>query len=159
MGVAQYHLYNLEKEKRILSRRRGLYKLFYAGLIFGENQEAILEILSRETDRDLLLYIMENPGTNQTLISQYARISASSVNWHMKRMVDSGLISMKHEGQFVRYDIAADRDEILRLVRSYHPSLWDKWADRLSNALNEISLAEASEKAVSQEQSPTERTT
>jgi DNA-binding transcriptional ArsR family regulator len=139
MGVTQYHLYSLEKERKILSRRRGLYKRFYSSLTFGENQEAILDVLSQETERDLLLFIIENPGTNQRKISEYAQISASSVNWHMKRMADSGLIKLKREGQFVRYEIAGEKEQILRLVRGYHPNLWEKWADRLTIALNEIS--------------------
>jgi DNA-binding transcriptional ArsR family regulator len=87
----------------------------------------------------LLLFIIENPGTNQKKISEYARISASSVNWHMKRMIGSGLVKPKHEGQFVRYEITGEKKEILSLVRSFHPSLWENWADRLTNAINEIS--------------------
>jgi DNA-binding MarR family transcriptional regulator len=139
MGVTQYHLYTLERERKILSRRSGLYKRFFPSLVFGEQQQGILDVLSQETERDLLLYIIQNPGSNQKELSQYARISPGTTNWHMKRLTGSGLVQVKHEGQYVKYEISGESKEILNLVQSYHPSLWQTWVDRFANAINEVS--------------------
>ena len=57
----------------------------------------------------------------------------------MKRLISSGLIRVRREGQFVRYLVNGDRDEILKLVQGYHPSTWASWVDRFANALNEVS--------------------
>ncbi len=138
MGVIQYHLYSLERERRVLSRRRGLYKRFYPNLVFGEYQQEILDILSQETERDLLLYLIQNPSATQKELSEYAKISAGTTNWHMKRMIDAGIVTMKREGQFVRYDVQGEKEEVLRLVQNYHPSIWQSWADRFANALSEV---------------------
>ncbi len=139
MGVIQYHLYTLERERRILSRRSGLYKRFYPSLTFGEHQQEILDVLSQETERDLILFLIQNPGSTQKELAEFAQISPGSVNWHMKRLVASGLVQMKHEGQFVKYAINGDPGEILNLVRNYHPGIWQSWADRFANALSEVS--------------------
>jgi predicted transcriptional regulator len=138
MGVIQYHLYTLESERRILSRRRGLYKRFYPNLVFGEHQQKILDVLSQETERDLLLYLIENPNATQKQVSEYSKISAGTINWHMKRLAQSGLISIKREGQFVKYTVNANSGEILKLLQNYHPSVWETWADRFADALGEI---------------------
>ncbi|MHB8567674.1 MAG: winged helix-turn-helix transcriptional regulator [Nitrososphaerales archaeon] len=139
MGVIQYHLYSLEKDRKILSRRKGLYKRFYSNLVFGPAQYEILDVLSQETERDLLLHIISNPGANQKQLSEYASISPGTINWHIKRLVEAGLVQTRREGPYVRYEAKCDPDEVLRLLRGFHPSIWERWADRLANALTEAS--------------------
>jgi len=139
MGVIQYHLRSLENEKKILARRRGLYKRFYLSLVFGEHQQEILDVLSQETERDLLLYLIRNPKATQKQVSEYSKISAGTINWHMKRLGKSGLVSIRREGQFVKYSLDVNSDEILELLHNYHPSVWETWADRFANALSELS--------------------
>lgn len=146
MGVIQYHLYALERERRILSRRRGLYKRFYPNLVFGEHQKEILDVLSQETERDLLIYLIRIPNASQKELSEYARISAGTINWHMNRLISAGLVQRRREGQFVRYEIAGDTKEILNLVESYHPSIWESWADRFADVLTEVSSSPTDEK-------------
>lgn len=138
MGVTQYHLYTLEKEQKIISRRNGLYKRFFPALAFAENQQEILDALSQETERDILLYVIQNPGSTQKELSQYSRLSPGTINWHMKRLAASGLVSLKREGQYVRYSVPAEREEILNLVRNYHPNTFQLWVDRFANAIDAV---------------------
>jgi len=142
MGVIQYHLYTLEKERKILSRRRGLYKRFYSNLVFGEHQLDILDVLSQETERDLLLYLISNPNAPQKQLSEYARISPGTINWHMKRLNDSGLVRTKHERGAAKYEVVCDHKEVIKLLRGFHPTIWDRWADRFGDALSDVSSHE-----------------
>jgi predicted transcriptional regulator len=140
MGVVQYHLYTLERERAILSRRGGgLYKRFYPALTFSEHQQEVLDVLSQETERDLMIYLIRNPNATQKELSEYAQISGGTTNWHMKRMISSGLVAVRREGQFVRYVVNGDQEEILKLIKGFHPSTWASWADRFANALGEVS--------------------
>jgi len=139
MGVVQYHLYTLEKEHEIISRRRGLYKRFYSTVPFGDEQMEILDVLSQETERDILLYILQKPGAAQKEVSEYAEISPASVNWHMRRLTEARLVEARHEGSHVRYVVKGNHAEILTLVKSYHPTIWERWADRLADVLSDIS--------------------
>jgi len=137
MGVVQYHLDRLEKEGRIVSRRRGFYKRFYPTLVFGVEQLEIMDVLAQETERDLLLFLIQNPNATQKDLSEYAKVSPSSINWHMQRLSKAKLIETKHQGANVRYDVKVNRAEVLALIRSYHPAVWERWADRLANMLSE----------------------
>lgn len=139
MGAIQYHLYSLEKDKTILARRRGLYKRFYPCLMFAEQQQEILDILSQETERDIVLFLIENPNATQKELSEYAKISPGTINWHMKRLVASGIVKPEHKGQYVKYKMQGEIGEILKLVQNYHPRIWDSWVDRLANAISEVS--------------------
>jgi len=138
MGVTQYHLYALEKDQKIVARRNGLYKRFFPALTFGEHQQEILDILSQESERDLLMYMIQNPGTTQKELSQYSRLSPGTINWHMKRLTSIGLVSLKREGQYVRYSVSTDQEEILNLIRSYHPNTFQLWVDRFVNAIDAV---------------------
>jgi predicted transcriptional regulator len=151
MGVIQYHLYTLEKEKKIVSRRKGLYKRFYRTLVFGNEQLEILNMLSQETERDIVLYLMEHPEATQKQLSEYAQISAGSINWHMKRLIDDNLIQARHEGLFVRYVVKGNHLEILTLLKTYHPNAWEKWADRLADIFTELSTVAETEKTRKEE--------
>ena len=74
MGVIQYHLYKLERERSVASARHGLYKRFYADKALKVEDREILSILSQETERDLVLYLIKNPLATQKELSKFARI-------------------------------------------------------------------------------------
>lgn len=138
MGVIQYHLYGLEREQKIISRRRGLHKRFYTTQVFGDRQLEILDTLSQETDRDILLFLIQNPDATQKELSEYLKISAASINWHMRRLSDTGIVEAKRDGVNVRYFVRDNQAEILALLRSYHPAVWERWADRLANIISDM---------------------
>jgi predicted transcriptional regulator len=135
MGVIQYHLYKLEREGDIVSLRRGLYKRFYPNLGLGVEEQEILSVLSQETERDLLLYLIRKRQTSQKELSEFAHISASSTNWHMKRLVEAGLVEARREAGFVLYRCRGDPARIVRLLKNYHPRIWETWAERLADLL------------------------
>ena len=138
VGVVQYHLYRLEKDGSIASRRRGLYKRFYPNLKFGDSQLDILDALSQETDRELLLFLMRNPEAIQKEVSEHVGISPASVSWHMRRLSRAGLVEARRQGTNVRYLVSGNHSEILALLRGYHPTIWERWSDRLAESLMEI---------------------
>jgi len=135
MGVLQYHLRRLEKDQSIISRRRGLYKRFYKRLDFEVEEQEILGVLFQETERDLLLYLLKTPDATQKELSEFAHISASSTSWHMKRLVEAGLVKSRRQGSFVYYVAKGDPVKILTLLKSYHPRIWERWAERLAHLL------------------------
>jgi predicted transcriptional regulator len=137
MGVVQYHIYKLQKDGSITSRRRGLYKRFYPNLRFGDTQLDILDVLSQETEREILLFLIRNPETIQKALSEYMQISSASISWHMRRLSRAGLVGARREGTNVRYSVRGN-PEIMALLRSYHPTIWEKWTDRLAESLMEI---------------------
>ncbi len=135
MGVIQYHLYRLERERSVVSARHGLYKRYYADQGPRIEERAIVNVLFQETERDLILYLLENPRASQKELSQFARISPSSTNWHMKRLSQAGFVEARRERGFVVYTVKGDPGMILSLLRSYHPRIWDKWAERLADLM------------------------
>lgn len=132
MGTVQYHLDRLEKAGRITSHRHGLHKYYFVVGVFEENEKHLLEVLSNETAREILMFIVEQQNPSQTDISKHIGISPASVNWQIKRLVAFEIVDEIREGKFKRYKLHGDAKQAVALLRNYYPSIWDKWSTRLA---------------------------
>jgi len=131
MGTVQYHLHKLEKIGRVTSTRRGLYKYYFPAGLFRENEKEILEVLTHETARKILMFIIEQKSPTQTDIVNSVRISARSISWHVGRLIALKMIREIKDGKYKRYQLQDDAKDILTLLRSYYPNVWDKWSMRV----------------------------
>ena len=131
MGTVQYHLHKLEKIGRVTSTRRGLYKYYFPAGLFRENEKEILEVLTHETARKILMFIIEQKNPTQTDIVNSVRISARSISWHVGRLIALKMIREIKDGKYKRYQLQDDAKVILILLKSYYPNVWDKWSMRI----------------------------
>jgi len=141
----QYWCNRLESTGLVRSRRLGLYRTYYPASILGERHEYILAILQQKTPRNILLYLIENSGARQKDIAQHTGFAAPTITWHMSRLIEFGIVYSNKEGKFVKYYITGDIAELVTLLKSYHPSIWDKLSDRLSELFLGITYATTSE--------------
>jgi Uncharacterized protein conserved in archaea len=146
MGTVQYQLDKLEKMGRITSSRRGLYKYYFAAGLFKENEKDILEVLTHETARRILMFIIEQKSPTQTDIVNSVKISARSISWHVGRLVALKIITEIKDGKYKRYQLLEnDPKYILTLLKSYYPSIWDKWSMRLVEMFLSLSISREKE--------------
>lgn len=146
MGTVQYQLDKLEKMGRITSSRRGLYKYYFAAGLFKENEKDILEVLTHETARKILMVIIEQKSPTQTDIGNSVKISARSISWHVGRLVALKIITEIKDGKYKRYNLHEnDAKNILRLLRSYYPNIWDKWSIRIIEMFLSLSISREGE--------------
>jgi len=141
MGTIQYHLILLEKQGKVSSERQNLHKYYFPIGLFEQNEKDILKILNQETAREILLVILEQKPT-QTDIANIIKISGASVNWHIKRLVELGLILEQKDGKFKRYTLGIDSKNIVSLMKNYHPNIWNKWSNRLAEMFLSLSKEE-----------------
>jgi predicted transcriptional regulator len=146
MGTVQYQLDKLEKMGRITSSRRGLYKYYFAAGLFKENEKDILEVLTHETARRILMFIIEQKSPTQTDIVNSVKISARSISWHVGRLVALKIITEIKDGKYKRYQLHEnDAKYILTLLKSYYPSIWDKWSMRVVEMFLSLSISREKE--------------
>jgi predicted transcriptional regulator len=132
MGTAQYHLDQLEKASRITSTRRGLRKHYFPAGLFQDNEKSLLQVLGQETARDILMFIIEQRHPTQTDIAEKIGVSTASINWHVGRLLELGLITEVRDGKFKRYQLSGDPRYLMSLMKNYYPSIWDRWSNRLA---------------------------
>jgi len=132
MGTIQYQLGRLEKTGKITSTRRGLYKYYFPTGLFKENEKDVLEVLTHETARRILMFIIEQKNPSQIDIVNRMKISTASVSWHVRRLIDLNIIDEVKEGKYKKYQLhEIDPKFIIRLLKNYYPNIWDKWSVRI----------------------------
>lgn len=141
----QYWCTRLEKTALVRSRRLGLYKTYYPTSILGQRHENILAVLQQKTPKKIILYLMENSGASQKDIAQHTGFAAATISWHMSRLIEFGLVYGTKKGKFVKYYIRGDIADLVILLKSYYPSIWDKLSDRLAELFLGITYATTSE--------------
>lgn len=142
MGDSQYQLSILEKEGRIKSKRVGNHKHYYPLTISNEQNELVLAFLMQETIREILIYLMENPGSSQQALANFMNVSAPTIKWHMSRLMESEIVMASKEGKVVRYFIK-DPKSLVSSLKNYMPHLWNSLVNRFAEKYIEISLVKA----------------
>lgn len=134
MGTTQYYLRKLEKDNKISSSRNGLHKCFFVTGIFKDNEKEIIRYLNQETPRKIIMFIIEQVQPTQNDIAKNLLISPPTISWNLKRLMISKIIVEKKDGRYKRYLLSSDIDSVLliKLLRSYYPSLWNRWSDKLA---------------------------
>jgi predicted transcriptional regulator len=139
MGDTQYQLSVLEKEGRIKSKIIGHHRHYYPVTISGEQNELILAFLRQDTVKDILVYLMENPGSTQQALANFKDVSAPTIKWHMSKLTGSGIVMVTREGKIVKYFIKDPRS-LTFCLQNYMPSLWNRLVNRFAEKFVEISL-------------------
>ena len=144
MGTAQYQLARLEKIGKITSTKKGLYKFYFPYGIFQDNEKHILQVLSQETAREILMFIIERKNPTQLDIVGKIGISSASANWHVKRLIAFKIIDEVREGKYKRYQLHDfdDSKYIVALLKNYYPGIWDKWSNRLAEMFLSLSMGD-----------------
>ena len=143
MGDVQYHTNRLEKGGRIASTRRGFYRFFYPSALFGEKQRDILSVLALDTPRELLLAIVEKPGSSQEELARAVGVSQPTASWHLRRLAELGILRGEQKGRSMIYRLTESSPlEIATFIRNYHPSSWERWSSRLADIFISYSVKE-----------------
>lgn len=132
MGTIQYHLNLLEKQGKITSEKQNFHKYYFQVGLFEQNQKEILKILNQETAREIIMIILEKTNPTQSEISKHVGISQASISWHLKRIEETGLIKSSQDGKSKRYKMNVPSQQIVSIMKNYHPNLWNKLSDRLA---------------------------
>jgi len=78
------------------------------------------------------LYLIENPGATNNQIAHHKGFSAAAINWHMSRLIQIGIVSSHRHGRYTKYHLKGNIKDIVDLLKSYHPSVWNKLSFRLA---------------------------
>ena len=139
LGTVRYHLDTLEKKGKIIFEKNAFYKYYFSINAFLEDERKTLKILHHETTREILLYLIENNCAHQRELAEKLGITAASMNWHAKRLIAFGILSMSKKGKFVTYQLSIQPQDVIKLMKNYHPKVWHLWSNRLSELFLSLS--------------------
>jgi len=105
----RYHLAILKimNKVTILKTTRNTRYFENSGSYSGTEQ-VVLKYLHNKPTRILLQLLMNNPYLTRAQIERTMGVSGAGVNWHMNRLSDDGLLTIRKDGRYARYEINAE---------------------------------------------------
>jgi predicted transcriptional regulator len=89
---------------------------------YDQDELKVLKYLRQDTDRQILFALAGNPLMSRRDFEKVLGISGPTISWHMKRLIDDGLLSIRKDGRFSRYVLSERTRFCLEKNRPYtHP--------------------------------------
>ena len=134
-GVLTYHITNLEKSRQIIADRNTNNKVtrYYPNGIPIEETDIIGHI-RKNASRQIILFILEHDSCTFNEIVEYTKKAPSTISWHLKRLKDSGIISVFYTGRCQRLYKVRDFESITNVLSTYKES----FSDTIINNYTEI---------------------
>ena len=121
-GVLTYHIANLEKSGRIIADRNNNNKVtrYYLDNIPTE-ETGIIGHMRNNAARQIILFILEHDSCTFNEIIEYTKKAPSTISWHLKRLRDSGIISV-YTSRCQRLYKVTDFESITNVLSKYRDS-------------------------------------
>jgi predicted transcriptional regulator len=103
-GTLTYHLYVLEREKKIKSVKAGKMRKFYP---IGAPIDGIKDAVTHPTQLKIVDLISNRPGITPSEISNALKIKKQRGSYHINKLLNKNVITVKKEGRTPRYYLAS----------------------------------------------------
>ncbi len=126
-GAMQYHIDYLRKKNFIREEKEGKFSRFYA---VGENMvdTTIMNLLRQEQVRKILLLLLNKRRATIKTISKEFGMSNSTLTFHLKKLVDSGIVEERNTQGKTFYSIK-NKEPIIEHLIVYKKSFLDSLVD------------------------------
>lgn len=128
-GQLLYHLNWLQKKSIIKTITDGQYLRFYTFDSLSEEERKVIELTRQESIRHILIHLLESDCDNHENIVRHLGLSPSTVSWHMKKLVNSNIVSKEVDGRKSFYHIN-DVNLVKKILVKYRESFLDRIVDR-----------------------------
>lgn len=128
LGHLRYHLDQLERNGRIVSRKDGYYRRYFATRSLDPALESTLCALRKKTTRRILLHLLNVPGATNTDIAATINLRPATVSLYLKELVEREVIERTRDGRESRYNIK-DEQRFVYALKNYKLSFFNGLVD------------------------------
>jgi len=139
-GQTQYHLRRLGNAGEAVEEQVHGWTHYYPPA-YDEWERHALALLRRETSADVVLAVAEGGPTDPTTVAERVGIARSTLEWHLDRLVDCGLVEKRRDERGHVTLALARPDETARLVEEAAPTPVGRLVDRFARLVDSL-LAE-----------------
>jgi predicted transcriptional regulator len=102
-STVMYHLTVLERNELIIASRDGRYRRYFDRTSgrYANGRKQVVSVLKNETTAAIAAFIRDNPGLVQRRLAEHFGLAPSSVHWHVKRLVDAGLLVKEKQARMI----------------------------------------------------------
>ncbi|MGA9153618.1 MAG: winged helix-turn-helix transcriptional regulator [Candidatus Nitrosopolaris sp.] len=137
-GALAYHLSRLEKSSQIrVDREKEKRTTRYYSIDIPTQESDILRQLRNEVSRHIIKLILEHDLCTFNEIVEHLNKASSTTSWHLKRLKDAGIISVKHGGEYQMYQIVSP-NLVSDILYKYKESFVDAVVNNYTNIVEEL---------------------
>ena len=137
-GVLAYHLSGLEKSSQIRVDRQKERRTTRYYLINIPTQESdILRQLRNDIPRQIIKFILEHDLCTFDEIVEHLNRASSTTSWHLKRLKEAGLISVRHVDGYHLYQIMNPK-LVSDVLHKYKESFIDAVVNNYTHMVEEL---------------------
>ena len=135
-GETVYHLDRLT-EANLLHRESSGHQDHYFVSAVPLGDRSLLRVARSPSARRLLVALLELPGATVPDLIGRTGLSAGRISVHLGRLGGIGILRTGRRDRLRTFELR-DRDQVLRLLVTYHESLADEWIERLLATWSEL---------------------
>ncbi len=131
LGMLEYHLQVLEREGLIVSKMDGKYKRFFADRSMTREERRVMGSLRNEIARKIVIFLIENGKARHREIASKLNIRASTLSYHLSKLVKAGILAREIEGR-ENYYMVINPDRVAAIIIKYRKSFLDELVDNFA---------------------------
>jgi predicted transcriptional regulator len=137
LGVIEYHLRYLEQHELIVSKQEGRYKRYYVVGKMGSKEKQLMSLLRQQMPRRILMHLLLHPKSTQKRLRKELKISASTLSFHISKLLDAELIITHKVGRKHSYKVE-DSEVVSKALIRYKEGFVDEVVDDFVDTWMEI---------------------
>lgn len=98
-STATYHLDRLVEAGMLVASDEGAKLRYYKNGTLNEADRKLVPLLENAEVMRLLTLIRENPGTYRAALADALNVTTTTINWHLKRLTQAGLVREERKGR------------------------------------------------------------
>jgi predicted transcriptional regulator len=136
-GVLSYHLKQLEISKRIRVNRSKSKETRYYPINTPDEEFDIIGYVRNEPSRKIISYLLEHHSCTFNEIVEYTNKAPSTTSWHLKRLKDAGVVSLRYYKQHQVYELA-NSETVAETLHKYKDRIADKIVDNYTHMIESL---------------------
>lgn len=131
MGTLEYHLHYLVKANLLTTRQDARYTRYFATGELSRREKDVLAVLRQKVPRQVSAHLLLAPGSSHGVLLQKFQLSASTLSFHLKKLVTAGIVSVEKAGRENLYRVV-EPDLVSRVLVQHKASFLDDVIDRFA---------------------------
>lgn len=105
LGQVLYHLDRLERMGLVSSRRDSGFRRYFLASSIGRHEKRYLGALRLDAPRRVILALLRDGPLPHKVLLQTLGVAGSTLSFHLRRMMDAGILVRERDGPVQRYRI------------------------------------------------------
>jgi predicted transcriptional regulator len=139
LGTVEYHLKYLVDKEMLVEKTDGNYKRYYPVGLYGSVDKKLLSLLRQEVPRRVVMKLLLNPGINFKILSEGFPVSASTLSYHLSKLVDGEIVRKVKKGRESHYYVN-NQEDVAKVILTHRKSFLDGLVESFANLWEEFKL-------------------